>query len=572
MLSAPYGIIYSGAYFLSKMSMEKLSFTTGGQWNLETQPLRKSDDSKMHNVPTGTHEVAVHPDMDNLYRIKGAIQESGKPHIKKGELKKQGFDDNFLKRTPDNGQGLVTSDMIDKHIAGLPKHKVNVNVDDYAWKHQQHRDGPQKIFSVGLHKDTLDKMKNEDPKAHEAWEAIKGDQHFAGDPGKENQLGWGRVDMHSKPGHWHIDEIQSDFQNKDKLQNKADNISGDIPQPIRDYAEGFGEHIQKQIDKHPDAEKLNEKLKPYDHSYDSIMRAGGDGKASGAKYEDWAKHHKDMVSNLEKEGVKVDDKWKDPMSEKDWDKSMEGHKQLSENATKVLPHLSGNHEDPQHLIHSAINELARKHDAKSTSMDMPVDQIIQSGLNNPHTKSALGKIGGPKALQDAVISSLDTTPDAQREGLDELLNQHKDKLTPAEHKTIKSMGEHLLTQLPNSGDLYSKHSAPDKEGGEFNQDAHAKEVAMYHNAIGNNLNYIASQDDSVPVHQRDTYDKRPKKLGMKPTKKKEVMGEHPSEDDDDEVQYSKVYKSLFAMIEAARIHKDPERLAKALNWIDKLKK
>lgn len=549
--------------------MEKIRFTQGGQWSIEAQPLRKTADAKApevpYQVPTGTHTVEVHPDMDNLYRIKGAIQESGKPHIKKGALKQQGFDSDFLKKVPDDGHGLITPDMIDKHIASLPKHKVNVDVDDYTWGSQQHREGPQKVFSVQMHPDSIDKMKKEDPKAHEAWEAIKGNQHKFGDD-KEHQLGWGRIDLHSKPGHWHVDEIQSDFQNHDKLKSKADELKDNIPQKIRDFSEGFGDHIEEQVDKRPDKEALNEKLKPFDHSYEAILHAWEN------KYDDWSKHHTDAIKNLENEGIKVDDKWKKPMSKEEWDQAYAADDEVIKNVPGVLKHLSGNHEDPQHLIHSVINELARKHNVKSTSMDMPVDQIIQSGLSNPHTKPAIAKIGGPKVLQDAVASAMYTSPEDNRAGLDDLLDQYKGKLSPEEHKTLKSMGEHLLEQLPASDDMYRKHST-NKDGSdkEFDEEAHNKEADMYAKRLGDHIGYVIDQDHTTPVHQRDTYDKRPKKLGMKPKKKSEVMGNH-WKDEDDDVQYSKVYKSLQAMVHAARIHKDEEKLSKALDWIEKLRK
>lgn len=538
--------------------MEKIKFSSSGQWSLhQPQPLKKSND-EAYTVPSGTHTVELHPDMDHLYRMKGAIKDSGKPGIKKGELKKQGFDDNLLKRTPDNGQGLVTADMIDKHIAGLPKHKVNVNVDDYKMDAQQHRDGPQKVFSVNLHPDTIDKMKKEDPKAHEAWEAIKGDQHDLGD-GNDDQLGWGRVDLHSKPSHWHVDEIQSDFQNKDKLKNKADNLGENIPGKVRKFSEGFGDFANKAIEQHPNKEALQEKLKPYDHSYHSIEHA------FDKDHGKWAQHHTDMVNNLEKEGIKVPEEYKKPMGKEEWDKLNNAGEDVKNHVPSILKHLSGNHEDPQHLVHSAINALARKHNAKSTSMDMPVDQIIQSGLSNPHMKSGLEKIGGTTKLRDAILSKL--KPGNTENGLNKLLESHKDKLSREEYKTIKSLGEHLYSELPR-GDLLNHHQAADDE-------AHKKSMKEYSDHLDNSLDYHTSmngRDGEVPVHQRDTYDKRPKKLGMKPTNKEDVMGPNHNEDPEDQVQYSKVYKSLQCMVYAASIHKDEERLAKALNWIEKLTK
>ena len=282
--------------------MEKMRLLPNGQWEL------KKYDEKSYghihdtntSVPVGKHTVEIHPHMDHLYNVKGQIKDSGKDKLKVSHLKDAGFDKGFLdKHVPKDGQGWISEKMIDDHIAKLPKQKVDVHVAPYNMKSQQHRDGNQHVVSVHLHDDTVNNM---DPEHKENWNTISGSQHKFEGIDSENQMGWARIDP--KGHHWHIDEIQSDFQNTKKIEAAPGRTHRDNDEP-GDYDENeYGED-------------------GYRFSYSNITNS---------------------------------------------------------QAKKLHDHLSHGHDDPQHAIHSAVNQLARKHNVQSMSMDTPEDQAKQSSL------------------------------------------------------------------------------------------------------------------------------------------------------------------------------------------------
>jgi hypothetical protein len=244
-----------------------MRFLPNGQWTLA-----KSDDApkgppptSIHSLVGKTHTVEVHPHVDQLYRLKNHIQASPNKLMSVTDIKKHPefghFGDALKKLGP-----RITPGMLDQHIASLPKKKVDIKVAPYEMKAQQHREGvPEYVVSVGLHPDTL---KNMSPQEKETWNSMKEKQHDLG--GHEHQVGWARIDPYkiesasNRPppepretairkllaittdpnhraeiqaeldkhmeaaglsghgefkkgkivpndGHWHIDEIQSDF-------------------------------------------------------------------------------------------------------------------------------------------------------------------------------------------------------------------------------------------------------------------------------------------------------------------------------------------------------------------------
>ena len=126
--------------------------------------------------------------------------------------------------------------------------------------------------------------------------------------------------------------------------------------------------------------------------------------------------------------------------------------------------MNHGHEDPMHMIHSAINQLGRQLGTDSVSMDMPWDQAHQSDLRPSN------------ALQD------EDFPD------------DKDRWHP-----------------PDDPPTY----------------------------------------DDLPVHQVNTYDKRPDKLGFNPISKELVLGEDPY-DPYSHVQFNLLYKKLREIQELLR--------------------
>ena len=154
------------------------------------------------------------------------------PPVTINQIKKSHFG-YLADKVPRDSRGVVTPEMIDKHIANLPKHKVEIKVVPYRNAQQQHRsDVPQYVASVGFHPDTVNAMS---PKERKSWDLMRGQQHQLG--GHEHQIGWARIDPHRKSdgrvmdnmGHWHIDEIQSDFGTPQSLKD----INGIIHDPLQ---------------------------------------------------------------------------------------------------------------------------------------------------------------------------------------------------------------------------------------------------------------------------------------------------------------------------------------------------
>lgn len=439
------------------------------------------------------HTVEIHPDIDHLYRAKGLIKENNRPHLHIGDFKRANFPSDIIKKLPRDANGKVTEEMIDEHIASLPKKKVNIELQPYTWGAQQHRShrgqGQQYVAKVLLHPEHHDGAEGG---VKELWDEIKNDQHILGEGDKNNssnQIGWARLDpykassqenrkvLFSPHNHLHVDEIQSDFQHEDKVKKKYGLRDG-FPSPGED----------------PEADaKFNNRLKLGD-----------------------------------------------------------------ENTSKLIDHLSHDHEDPQHAIHSAVNALGRKLGVKSISMDTPRDQAKQSGLlqggnnidnsieeamnehhphhwegqveglkngshpslRNPYFKSAMDKIGGIDALTEIAEGTAGTGNSVDlpnnifgiedKPHLEEKINSLSE---PESHALHEMMQQHYDTVYRSAED-------------------------------GNFIDDIADdQELEVPVHQMNTYNKRPRKLGMKVVPKSDVLGEDPN-DSAKEVQYMNLHKKF----------------------------
>jgi hypothetical protein len=329
----------------------------------------------IHNEIGKVHTVEIHPDMDHLYRAKGLITENNRPHLHVGDYKKAGFPSDIVKKLPRDAHGKVTPEMIDKHIEGLPKHKVNVKIMPYTRGSQQHRPGDQYVASVQMHPESELKMH---PDHKKLWNNISYNQHsFEGiDP--KNQIGWSRIDAHSKPNHWHIDEIQSDLQNKDKIDRKSTsyrNLDRDADDArAMDYVNWVGtsngninDSKREEVLNHPAFKNLKDINDEIDNHY----------KTNEFDYDGQIKLIEKLHSEAEKHGIiKPLDHYKKQVQDK-----YKEEDRLKGYGGDLLNHISHGHEDPQHMIHSAINALGRKQGIKSMSMDTPYDQARQSELN-----------------------------------------------------------------------------------------------------------------------------------------------------------------------------------------------
>lgn len=471
---------------------EELLVKSNGQWQLNKAA---SDPS---TLKPGSHEVEIHPDMDHLYNIKGMIKESGKDHLKIGHLRQRGVDEGTLKKLPRDSTGKVTAEGIDKHIESLPKHKVRLDVGKYNMGMQQHNENPQMAISVHMADDHYDSMKPDTKNLHDNIHSMQHDVHENGNT--HRQVGWGRVDA-TKPGHWHIDEIQSDFQNKNKVKDHAWLTEAEH---AHDFMQNNPDHPLTQKYWDPDVMEGN--------AYGSDM---------------WELMDSPTIRNEFRQAT--------------------GNKGVVDDNTikDYVQHISHGHEDPQHMIHSALNALARKHDIGSISMDTPVDQARQSGISHPDDnplKSAMDKLGGHDNVAQTISHGLtnwhrDESERAIHEALDEDNPAYRD-LSDKESEALSSYISHHAYNAPEIPD--------NAQWSEELQDKHGKNIDNYIKQMSDNYSKNIDEGRDVPVHQKLTYEKRPKKLGMR-----NVSKDHFYEDaePDQDVQWMKLHKSLLKIKE-----------------------
>ena len=439
-----------------------------------TQALKKDAAERLQplaGIPYGIHDVEVHPLVDHLKRVKGIIGD--KPSMKVRDLSKLVTPD-IMKHVPRDAKGNVTPQGIDDHIDSLPKFKVRAEVGPYTWQSQMHHPGAQEdVMSVHIHPDAWSKM-DDRTKAH--FKEIEARQHnFDHGP---NQMGWARIDQRSGPqNHLHIDEIQSDFVNHDKIKDKSSSNFNDV----------------------------------------------------------------DSVNNMHE-------------------------------------FLSHGHNDPQHLIHSVVNELGRRHGINSVSMDTPGDQAEQSGLQGNMRPQIEDLINDQVAQHPDFIADHDKY---YNEHLDPhaIESQRKNAPNPYLRSALKKIDDDTLDKVKEYARQHSGDSEPTADITEnlpalnhlSEPEKHAFQEFMsaidntglkphpyvyWHLAHPALLAQFLAESAAMaeikspvtvvpPVHQIDTYNKRPKKLGFTDVPKQDLMPEHS--EPDQEVQYSKLYKMIKAL-------------------------
>lgn len=602
-----------------------IKIASNGQWTLA----KSNEDggpppTTLHGLIGKTHTVEVHPHIDHLYRLKNHIQSQPNKQMPIRDIKKSEFG-HLADKLPRDAKGSVTPDMIDKHIAGLPKHKVEVKVVPYKMGAQQHREGvPQYAVSVGFHPDTIKKMS---PNKKNAWDYIRQRQHNLG--GHEHQVGWARIDpykteteqAHDKPsggtlrtlknvvpneGHWHIDEIQSDFGVPNTIKNHIHNYTNpdNILEDIKRSAPGFRDHrengdpkafAEAYPDLVPHLDTFNQSHKEKEAANQKTFatrRADGSGNSDepGGRYdtpeEAAALTAKYRANELQHEArIKPFTDVAHQLAEK-ISKEREG-------PTPKHMHdlLSHGHEDPMHMVHSAINQLGRQNGIESMSMDTPNHQAHQSGLRPENERNAYDD--GSQRILDRIDS----------EGV---TNEHADQIWDTHNHKAKELNEHdihfesaaeklgpeglksFARLVPQDGSswlyggrgeweemLHPDNSTYDNmlpadvrkkllDMKPEEQDALSRYLNDYssnvnqaladHWGIDLNSNEELHPDDAeydLPVHQINTYDKRPKKLGFQTVDKKSVLGEHPH-DQYNQVQYGKLHKKLSLIKELLR--------------------
>jgi hypothetical protein len=465
-----------------------------------------------------THTVEVHPDIDHMYRAKSFIKDSGKDAIHISGFKKSGISPNIVDKLPRDNKGYVSPDMIDSHIAGLPKHKVDVDVLPYNRGEQTHRTNPEFVLSVRMHPEEKAKLAS-DKRDLAAWDHMKNTQHdwsASHDSKYKDQMGWVRVDPHKNTpegavlhDHWHLDEIQSDFQNKKKIKSRLPyTIDEDIEKMHNHLSHG---HDDPQHMLHSVANALGRRLgvqstsmdMPDDQAKKSVLRGYGDFARGDEQGRVWV----DAPQHRQAHG---------------WNRMTDRH-------------INGEGVPEEHK--AAVwgkygQRLADEHMAE-----------------DPDFKSAADKLGSDKLKEFAELAHNRTR------GF--MFSGEGDDGWDKAHETKSRGDEKISTELADklkgmSGDeknalsqFMLKHSG--------NIQSHVAEMNGWGDRPGDDdprgwwsdegTPQEKKKKEPLPVHQINTYGKRPKKLGMEPVNKEDILGHDPN-DKAEQIQYSKLHKKL----------------------------
>ena len=496
------------------------------------EPLRKKSEEECAEVlikaikdEVGTtHTVEVHPDIDHLYRAKGILQDSGKDKMHISGFKKSGMAPNIVDKIPRDGSGSVTPGMIDGHIASLPKSKIDVHIMPYLRDEQKHRpQSKQFVLSMRLHPDEKAKM-NLGKRGEAAFDHMKNSQHTWGgdfdDSKAKDQIGWVRVDPHKnipagngyhspeEHDHWHIDEIQSDFQNKKKIKSRLPyTIDEDIETMLGNLSHG---HEDPQHLLHSVANALGRRLgvksTSMDMPKDQARKNDLDGFRRGSAALGAAERQMRTPTYRTPEG---------------WNRIVDQHIQTS-----------GIPEEHSDAVWSKYGKGLH-------------DEHME---NEPDFKSAVDKLGPDKLKEFSQLAHSRTTGfmfdgEAGR-GWDDASNSTS--ASPELSEKLKNMSNDEKNALSS---FLLKHS------GNIQQ-----HIADIHNlgerpAADTPYTYTQAADPipdepreeekpvPLPVHQISTYDKRPRNLGMVPVDKDSLLG--PSESDvGRQIQYAKLHKKI----------------------------
>ena len=161
-------------------------------------------DPDMVNGAIGGHEIFVNPAVEKLKDLKGQVEALGGT-VNKKDLPNKG--QNIPPQMLD-GKGNVSTTSVDQFIDKLPKDKYNVSYSTWNGAQRHDRTREQKVLQLNMTNAHVNAIKEAG-----LWDVFS-DVHKAsyrsGHPVRKHSLGWARIDDH-KPGHWHIDEIQSDL-------------------------------------------------------------------------------------------------------------------------------------------------------------------------------------------------------------------------------------------------------------------------------------------------------------------------------------------------------------------------
>jgi hypothetical protein len=153
----------------------------------------------------GSHTVEISPMTEKLKHLKGKIEEDGgySHKSKFAEWGHAGAPGQIL-----DHKGHATGASIDAFLDKQPKQKYNISYDTWHGAQMHDDSNPQKVLQVNLTNDHVKKLK--DAGVYELFKELHHDSFRSGHPVRPHTLGWARIDD-SQPGHYHIDEIQSDY-------------------------------------------------------------------------------------------------------------------------------------------------------------------------------------------------------------------------------------------------------------------------------------------------------------------------------------------------------------------------
>lgn len=156
------------------------------------------------NVQLGGHDVHVHPAVEKLKHLKGQIESMG-GIVHKNQLpdKGQGIPSQLF-----DGKGQISTQGIDKYLDTLQKERFNVTYGEWTGCQRHDSSKPQKVLQLNITNKQVNELK--EAGLWSQFQEMHKLSYRSGHPVLKHTLGWARIDD-SHPGHWHIDEIQSDF-------------------------------------------------------------------------------------------------------------------------------------------------------------------------------------------------------------------------------------------------------------------------------------------------------------------------------------------------------------------------
>ena len=494
----------------------------------------------LHEGVGDTHTVELHPHQETLYRIKNQIESSKKGTMHISNIKKLGLSSKVVDAIPKTKSGHITAEDIDNHLESLPKTKMNVNITPYSgWGGQQmhRRDNTEYVMTAGLHPNEKQKMS---ANSSFLFDTVKDHDHTHRLRGSVNDMvGWVRIDPNTNKNinndenhkkndetahdHWHLDEIQSDLQNHSKINER----SGDAH-----FGANHGDEVQT---------LLGHLSHGFDDPQHALHAAALQlGRKLGVKSTSM-----DMPDDQQRKSMLLTENRK-PFKPNPWiDKTKFGRDDYRRETTKSIK--------KGHIATDEHKEELWSKEGRKTVADSMHDKDFASGAQK------LGGMEGLKEFAEVAHHGVEGPTfrgehgefhDASSTGNHKFSDNMNDKFKLLSNDEKNSLSEFLLRYHGKARDtvpmdkILSNHN---KAGAERYKEAmvqYKKDLEEFEESGG-------STHKKPPVHQINTYKKRPKKMGYVPVDKDELLGEYDGNtyngDQATQVQYAKLHKKLASL-------------------------